>query len=88
MPAIDVFWLNHSMTFLPDRGALTWQPPMTSNTFTISSISQSRSVTFAAIAGVVRSGLFILDLAARDVDHELGGWTGSRGRFMAATENV
>jgi hypothetical protein len=21
MPAIDVFWLNHSMGFLPDRGA-------------------------------------------------------------------
>jgi hypothetical protein len=25
MPAIDVFWLNHSMAFLPDRGAsLAW----------------------------------------------------------------
>jgi hypothetical protein len=61
--------------------------PLTHSQFT----SQSRSVTFAAIAGVVRSSLFILDLAARDVDHELGGWAGSRGRlgcFMAATENV
>src|SRR5262249_44953337 len=29
--------------------------------------------------GVVRSSPFILDLAARDVDHELGGWAGSRG---------
>ena len=35
--------------------------------------------TFAAIAGVVRSGLFILDLAARDVDHDLANWARSRG---------
>jgi hypothetical protein len=27
MPAIDVFRLNHSMAFLPDRARLTLRPP-------------------------------------------------------------
>src|SRR6266540_5791529 len=51
MPAIDVFWLNHSMAFLPDRGAPHLAASHASNTFTIitlpntiSPISQSRSV--------------------------------------------
>jgi hypothetical protein len=53
-PAIDVFRLNQSMTFLPDK------PPHlaashVSNTSTISPIFQSRSVTFAAMVGVVRN---------------------------------
>ena len=61
MPAIDVFWLNHSMAFLPDRGASLGSLPCL-YTFTISPISQSRSVTLAAIAGVVRSVLWIARL--------------------------
>ena len=49
VPAIDVFRLNHSMAFLPDRpphlgGLPRFQHP------TISPISQSRSVTVAAMA--------------------------------------
>src|SRR6266508_4619283 len=62
MPAIDVFWLNHSMALSP-IGAPHLAASHASNTFTISPISQSRSVTLAAIAGVVRSVLWIRTVA-------------------------
>jgi hypothetical protein len=51
------------MAFLPDRGASLGSFPCASNTSTISPISHSRLVTLAAIAGVVRSVLWIRTVA-------------------------